>query len=179
MTAKEASATIGMNYDSLTELLRKYPAVRDWLNPTRERGAWVYSDATLPKFQQLAELHKTGISLASIAKAVDRLASDQTHLPGDQMAIFLPGNGQLTTSVDQTPPVNVQLTMTNDQIALFAQLVTTVAPPPDDALLSMKAAHELTGIPYGVLRGLRVEIGKRLYIRRSDALRLIQEAKKP
>lgn len=45
--------------------------------------------------------------------------------------------------------------------------------PPDDALLTLKSAHAQYGIPYAVLRSLRVKVGSRLFVKRSAILRYI------
>lgn len=165
MTVKEASAAVGMNYDSLAELLRKYPSVREWLSPVRERGAWVYADECLPKFRQLSELHKSGISLASIARAIERLPYEQTQMPSEQLPA---SSDQMLSVIEQTPG-------TNEQIALFAHLVREVFPAPPDALLTLKQAHAETGVPYAVLRSLRVQVGGRKMVKRSAVLRWIAE----
>ena len=48
-------------------------------------------------------------------------------------------------------------------------------PAPDDELLTMAQARERYGVSMSILRGLRVTVGKRRYVRRSDVLRFIQE----
>lgn len=49
--------------------------------------------------------------------------------------------------------------------------------PPPDKLLSMRQAHDETGLSYAILRGLRFRVGNRLYVSRLDCLRAVQEAK--
>lgn len=68
----------------------------------------------------------------------------------------------------------------DNAVRLLSEIAETLkqqAIPPVDKLLSMKQAHEETGLPYAILRGIRVKVGNRLYVRRLDCLRVIQEAK--
>lgn len=67
-----------------------------------------------------------------------------------------------------------------EMIQLLSEIAETLknhVQPPDDALLTMKAAREQFGVPLSVLRGLRVSVGGRKYVRRRDVLKWIEELK--
>jgi hypothetical protein len=52
------------------------------------------------------------------------------------------------------------------------------SPPEDEVYTLTEAKEKFPRFSYAILRDLRVKIGNRLYVRRSDCLRVIQEAKK-
>jgi len=168
MTVKEASAAVGMNYDSLAELLRKYPSVRLWLGAWREKGAWVYLDTTLPKFKWIAGKHTEGWTLASIAKGVEQIGNEQSQ--NEQLAI-LSASEQMPAPIAQTIQVNEQTLQTIGQMLVDTMLQA------NDAFLTLKEAREAYRIPLKDLRALSGLVGRRRMVRRSDCLRWLKEWK--
>jgi hypothetical protein len=117
--------------------------------------------ASLETWRNIAEGHLSGKLTPKTAAA---FLSDKAAI------VVLPQSGNELTQIG------------NDAVTGIARIVELLerhnaVNPPADKLLSMKQAHEETGLPYAILRGLRVKVGNRLYCRRSDCLRVIQEAK--
>ena len=161
LTVKQLSEQTGMPYDSLAELLRRYSSARDLLNPKRERGIWVYPGDQLPQFFRIAKLHKSGVSLSSIAKGLTLAAQEANVI------------------AESNPPVQLA---TQEQMNLLtsalSEAIRRSLPPPDDQLLSLTEAHEAFPlVPLAVLRSLRLSVGRRQLLRRSDVLRWIQNLK--
>jgi len=147
-----------MPYDSLAELLRRYSSTRDLLTPKRERGIWVYPCDQLPQFFRIAKLHKSGVSLSSIAKGLT-LAAQRANAIAES---------------NPSAPLVTQEQMDLLTSAL-SEAIRRSLPPPDDQLLSLTEAHEdFPLVPLAVLRSLRLSVGRRQLLRRSDVLRWMQ-----
>lgn len=147
-----------MPYDSLAELLRRYSNARDLLNPKRERGIWVYPCDQLPRFFEIAKLHKSGVSLASIARGLALADKEANAIAESNLPVALATQEQMDLLT-----------------AAFVEAIRRSLPPPDDQLLSLAEAHEAFPlVPVAVLRSLRLSVGRRQLLRRSDVLRWIQ-----
>ena len=158
LTVKQLSEQTGMPYDSLAELLRRYTSTRDLLKPKRERGIWVYPRDQLPQFFEIAKLHKSGVSLASIARGLTLAAQEANAIAESNPSVPLATQEQM-----------------NLLTAALSEAIRRSLPPPDDQLLSLTEAHEaFPQVPVAVLRSLRLSVGRRQLLRRSDVLRWIQ-----
>ena len=110
----------------------------------------------------------TAVAYLSDAELIQPF-SQNANLPVSQNAIIDVDeiNGGILANSHQTP------------VALLSRLVELAErqsnAPPDDELLTMAQARERYGVPVAILRGLRVTVGKRRYVRRNDVLRFIQE----
>lgn len=140
-------------YAEQTEVQRAFGA-------ERQAGAkgvrW--PESSLSDWHNLAEGHRNG---TITPKTVAAYLSKQTAL--------VPLSNSGIAPIQQ---------LGEDAVSLLHRIAEALErQPPADKLLSMKQAHEETGLPYAILRGIRVKVGNRLYVRRLDALRAIQEAK--